>query len=208
MFTETLSDNTAKALALLGKSGLLKEAYLAGGTACALQIGHRVSIDLDFFTPHTFDPKKMIASLQKVGSFELDEQSLGTILGQLEKVKFSLFVYEYPLILETQDFNGISVASLRDIAAMKIDAISSRGIKRDFIDLYFICQQQLPLREILDFYDRKYGGLASNLIHIQKSLVYFVDAEASHMPQMLKEINWNHVKSFFEREVKALNSSI
>jgi len=96
------------------------------------------------------------------------------------------------------------MADIRDIAAMKIDAIATRGAKRDFIDLYFICKAGYQLAEILDFYNKKYGELASNLIHIQKSLVFFNDAEPDEAPRMLKEIGWDEVKKYFENEVKKL----
>lgn len=204
LFEKTLSKETKKALAVLGKAGLLKNAYLAGGTACALQIGHRISIDLDFFTEREFDAPAIIRSLREIGSFELDETSLGTILGNFEKVKFSLFVYQYPILFPYQTFNGIDLADLRDIAAMKIEAISSRGIKRDFMDLYYICQKGFALKEILSFYDRKYKSLASNKIHLLKSLVYFTDADASVMPKMLETVDWKKVKKFFEHEVRTL----
>lgn len=87
---------------------------------------------------------------------------------------------------------------------MKIDAIGMRGMKRDFIDLYFICHAGMSLKESLSFYNRKYGKLISNIIHIQKSLVYFVDAEISEMPRMLKPCKWGEVKRFFEKEVKKI----
>lgn len=88
-------------------------------------------------------------------------------------------------------------------AAMKIAAISERGARRDFIDLYFI-SQNIPLLQIIDFYEQKYKKLASNLVHIKKSLVYFTDAEQEEMPKMLKRVSWKEVKKFFEREVKSL----
>lgn len=204
MFTETLSKETKKALEILGEAELLSDCYLAGGTACALQLGHRISIDLDFFIEKEFDSKKIIRALQKLGSFELDQESWGTILGQFNDVRFSFFVYEYPILFPHKEFAKIHLADLRDIAAMKIDAISSRGIKRDFIDLYFICQSGLTLSEILDFYDRKYGEGVSNRVHIQKSLVYFEDADASEEPKMIKKFNWDQIKSFFRLEVKKI----
>jgi len=157
----------------------MDSAYLAGGTASALQIGHRISVDLDFFTPKEFDAKELTRSLKNIGKFKLDRQSWGTIL-------------------------GINILDLRDIAAMKIDAISTRGIKRDFIDLYFICQKGISLNEILSVYERKYGTLASNIVHIQKSLVYFVDAEATITPKMLKAAEWEKIKKYFENEIKKL----
>lgn len=204
MFTKTLFGNTKKALAILGKSRLMDSAYLAGGTACALQIGHRISVDLDFFTPKEFNAKELTRSLKNIGEFKLDRQSWGTILGVLEKVKFSAFVYKYPVLFPFKSLFGIDILDLRDIAAMKIDAIGTRGIKRDFIDLYFICQKGISLNEILSVYDRKYGTLASNIVHIQKSLVYFIDAEVTAMPKMLKKADWENVKKYFEYEVRKL----
>ncbi len=87
---------------------------------------------------------------------------------------------------------------------MKMDAISSRGAKRDFIDLYYICRDGYALKDVFDFYDKKYGRLNSNFVHIQKSLVYFEDAESDEMPRMLKETQWKEVKTYFEREVRKL----
>ena len=202
MFTKTLSGNTKKALAILGKSHLMDNAYLAGGTACALQIGHRISVDLDFFTPAEFDARELISSLKDISKFKLDIQKWGTILGIFEDVKFSIFVYKYPVLFPFKSLFDINIIDLRDIAAMKIDAISTRGIKRDFIDLYFMCQKGISLKEMLSLYDRKYGTLSSNIIHIQKSLVYFIDAEASTMPKMIKKIDWEEVKKYFENEIK------
>ena len=204
MFTKTLSKNTEKALALLGNSHLLDKAYLAGGTACALHIGHRISIDLDFFTPQEFNAQELIQALSKFGKFELDQQSWGTVLGLFASVKFSIFVYQYPVLFPTHSFEGVQVLDLRDIAAMKIDAINTRGIKRDFVDLYFICQQSIALKDALSYYGKKYGTLASNRLHIQKSLAYFVDAEITQMPKMLNRITWKKIKSYFEHETKKL----
>lgn len=204
MFTKTLFGNTKNALALLGRSHLLDKAYLAGGSACALQLGHRISVDLDFFTPKEFNGKSLIKSLKKIGRFKVDQQSWGTILGTMEGIKFSIFVYKYPALFPYKSLFNINILDLRDIAAMKVDAISTRGIKRDFIDLYFICQKGITLKEALIFYDNKYSSLSSNVVHIQKSLVYFVDAEIAEMPQMIKKVDWQEVKKFFEREVRKI----
>jgi predicted nucleotidyltransferase component of viral defense system len=179
----------------------MDSAYLAGGTACALQLGHRISVDLDFFTREEFDSKKLIKSLQKISDFKVDQQKWGTILGTMNGIRFSIFVYNYPVLFPYKSAYKINILDLRDIAAMKIDAVATRGIKRDFIDLYFICQSGISLKEVLSFYDRKYGTLSSNIIHIQKSLVYFVDADTAPMPEMLQEIDWKKVKRYFEGEV-------
>lgn len=204
MHTETLLGDTKETLAILGKSGLLDNAYLAGGSACALHLGHRISIDLDFFTLDEFDAKSLIKELNKISKFEVDKESWGTILGTINDIKFSIFVYEYKILFPYKKIFDINILDLRDIAAMKLDAISTRGIKRDFIDLYFICHHGVSLREIFNFYDRKYGKLSSNSVHIQKSLVYFIDAEASETPKMLKPCKWGDVKKYFEKEVRRM----
>ena len=100
----------------------------------------------------------------------------------------------------------MQIADLADIAAMKIDAISDRGRKRDFIDLYFIAKKY-SLEKILTFYDQKYKLLKTNRIHIIKSLAYFSDAQNDPMPQMIEKINWQEVKTFFEKEVKKIAKS-
>lgn len=110
MFTKALSRNAAAALALLGKSEILKQAYLAGGTACALQLGHRVSLDLDFFTEKEFSTENALKQLNSLGNFRLDETSKWTILGNFPEVKFSYFYYRYPLIGKPVPFSGIKLA--------------------------------------------------------------------------------------------------
>lgn len=204
MFTKTLFGKTKDALALLGKSHFLNEAYLGGGSACALQLGHRISVDLDFFTPKEFDTKHLIKSLKEISDFKIEQESWGTILGTIEGIKFSIFVYKYPVLFPYKRLFKINILDLRDISAMKIDTIATRGKKRDFIDLYFICQKGIPLEKVLSFYKRKFGTLSSNIIHIQKSLVYFVDAEVEEMPKMIKKVTWEEVKRFFEKEVKRI----
>jgi len=204
MFEETLIKGAKENLALLGGSGILRDAYLAGGTAAALQLGHRISVDFDFFTPKEFVPTVFSAELSKLGSFDEEQADKGTVLGKFEGIQFSLFVYKYPLIFPPLKYFSLNIADIRDIAAMKIDAVATRGAKRDFIDLYFIGKSSYALTELLAFYNEKYGKLGSNLIHIQKSLVFFDDAEPDEMPRMLKKVEWEEVKQYFENEVKKL----
>lgn len=203
MFTNTLSQNAARALALLGESEILKDGYLAGGTACALQIGHRVSLDLDFFTKIEFNTEIVLKSLEELPGFKLDKTDKWTILGSFPKVKFSYFYYRYPLIKKTTNFSKIKIASLEDIAAMKIVAICDRGTKRDFIDLYFLAKK-FSLEQILKFYDQKYHNLSNNFFHIMRSIDYFQDAELQKSPKMLTPITWIEVKEFFQNQAISL----
>lgn len=207
MFEKVLSKNARSGLALLGKSGLLKDAYLAGGTALALQIGHRISVDFDFFTQKKFREKIFVQKLSSLPiDFQLERLESGTILGNLGKTKFSLFFYDYPLLNKAREFLNINVASVKDIAPMKLLAISGRGTKRDFIDLYFIIgvEKIFSLAEIFDLYNQKFKVLVQNKMHILKSLTYFEDADKDLMPEMLKNIDWQKVKKFFETEAKLL----
>ncbi|MGB3479656.1 MAG: nucleotidyl transferase AbiEii/AbiGii toxin family protein [bacterium] len=204
MYEKTLIKGAKENLALLGRSGILKDAYLAGGTALALQSGHRISVDLDFFTTEEFVPKVFSADLAKLGSFDEEQADKGTVSGKFKGIRFSLFIYKYPLIFAPLKYLSLNIADIRDIAAMKIDAVATRGAKRDFIDLYFICKSNYGLTELFRFYNEKYGGLASNIIHIQKSLIFFNDAEPDEMPRMLKKVKWEEIKKYFEGEIKKL----
>ncbi|MDO8570256.1 MAG: nucleotidyl transferase AbiEii/AbiGii toxin family protein [Candidatus Daviesbacteria bacterium] len=201
MFTKTLSTNATASLALLGNSGILNKGYLAGGTACALQLGHRISLDLDFFTDKEFSTDLVLNQLSKLHGFKLDETEEWIILGGFPKVKFSYFYYPYPLIKKVTIFSKVNVSSLEDISAMKIAAVCERGTKRDFIDLYFLIKKKFSLDDILNFYDKKYKKLASNFLHIVKSLNYFDDAESQSMPDMLIPVSWDEVKKFFQDQV-------
>ncbi|OGD65387.1 hypothetical protein A3F08_01780 [Candidatus Berkelbacteria bacterium RIFCSPHIGHO2_12_FULL_36_9] len=190
MFEETLSKKTHDLLAALSKNELIKKAYLAGDTALALQLGHRISVDLDFFTNAKFSVDSTINSLNKISKFTLERRDWQTIIGYFEKIKFSLFYYEHKLISKPIDYQGIKLAHIKDIAAMKINAVADRGLKRDFIDLYFIMQTDLDLKHIIELYDKKYAKLKINKLHILKSLTYFVDADDEKMPKMLKDVSW------------------
>ena len=207
MFEETISKQTSKNLALLGSSKILNNAYLAGGTALALQLGHRISYDLDFFTEKKFKAQIFLKKISQFKDYRHERVGWRTILGKLGDVKFSLFYYSYPLLKKPVKFKNINLASIDDISAMKIAAISERGTKRDFVDLYFILQK-IQINDVLRFYEQKYKKLASNSVHIRKSLIYFDDAEDENMPKMLKQISWKEVKSFYEQEVKKISQEI
>src|SRR3989344_9686034 len=189
MFEETISKQSSKNLALLGSSKILNNAYLAGGTALALQLGHRISYDLDFFTEKKFKAQIFLKKISQFKDYRHERVGWRTILGKLGDVKFSLFYYSYPLLKKPVKFKNINLASIDDISAMKIAAISERGTKRDFVYLYFI-HQKIQINEVFNFYDRKYQKLSSNSVHIKKSLVYFEDAEKDPTPKMIIPVSW------------------
>jgi len=108
--------------------------------------------------------------------------------------------------LPLKQFRGLAVADVRDIACMKLSALASRGSRRDFVDLY-AAAQRYGLPRLLEFFQRKFAQANYSVIHVQKSLVYFVDAEKEPMPAMLLPLSWGEVKAFFLREVRNLRPS-
>lgn len=145
--------------------------------------------------------KKEIATL---GEYQLTNEADGTLDGMLDDVKLTCIRYEYPLLFPLVDFDGVKLADERDIACMKIDAISSRGSKKDFVDIYFLLEQY-SLSELLLFFEQKYSHIEYNKLHLLKSLAYFDDAaEEDVMPKMLKDVRWDTVKGKILEEAKKL----
>lgn len=202
MFTTVLPKNALDALALLGKSKVLPEkTYLAGGTALALQFGHRISVDFDFFTPTDFKSIEVVEKLKTIGEFVFQEsKEKNTLLGLFNDVKFSLFKYDYLLVKQTISYLGIELVSPEDIFAMKIAAIMDRGTIKDFIDVYFLINKGISLDQGLNYYNQKYIVLANNIYSIIRSLTYFDDADLKTIPKMIEKVNWEEIKKFFEKE--------
>jgi len=203
MFTKAILPDTLRALKLVSKIDIVKKSYLAGGTALALHLGHRISEDLDFFTQQELDEKILLNELKRLSEFVEEGTAWRTVWGKVGKTKFSLFYYEYPLLKKTINFDGIQILQKEDIAAMKIHAIGDRGTKRDFFDLYFLAKE-FPLEQVLKFYDQKYGKSENNLYHIIRSLNYFIDAEIDKDPKMFIKTSWKEVKDFFQKEATRL----
>lgn len=207
MFQKGLSQSTYQNLAILAKISDVNSFYLAGGSAVALHFGHRLSFDLDFFTQKAFSGTGLAKKIQEYGDFSSEQVLEDTLLGKLNGEKVSFFLYEYPMLKRNKSWKKINIASLSDLAAMKIEAIGGRGRKRDFIDLYFI-NKTISIKKALSLYDKKYKALASNMIHLIRSLGYFEDAQEDEMPQMLEKISWEEVKDFFRTEVRKLSREL
>jgi hypothetical protein len=200
MFINILNPDTLKFTKALDADSLPDNTYLGGGTAIALQIGHRKSLDLDFFTPVEFNENQWQQKFEQDLNFKLIQKDWQTLTGTAEGIKFSLFHYKYPLIEATTSIFNIKMASLEDLSAMKIDTAISRGTKRDFIDIYFLAQE-FGLSKMFDFYNQKYGNFEERELMIKKSLVYFNDAEKDEDPDMLVPFDWGKLKEFFKKEV-------
>ena len=200
---ETIIPETHSLLEKLSTLPVLEDARLVGGTALALQLGHRTSVDLDFFGRINADSEDLRDILREVGRVEVASVSKNINIFWINGVKVDMVNYPYPwLDLPTVE-DGVRLASLNDIAAMKISAIVNRGTKKDFIDLYTLLQH-FALDEILDMYSRKYSD--GSLFIVMKSLTYFDDAETDPMPNVLNDTTWETVKDFLRKVVR--NSSV
>lgn len=205
MFINVLSPAARQNLATIANTALAPRFYLAGGTAAALHLGHRLSYDLDFFTPERSFPADLPRrELGHRGELAVTQEDASTFLGTFNGVRISFFIYPYSLLDTTVELEGIQIAGLPDLAAIKLDAISSRGKKRDFIDLYQICHDAFSLEQTIQHFERKYAGVSYSTAHLLKSLTYFEDAEDDPMPQMLTSLEWDDVRGFFEAEVRRL----
>ena len=200
MFGSVLPGDSQTVLAVLGKSKLLNDAYLAGGSAFALHFGHRYSIDFDFFSPKKFDPVKLRDKLKKLGKFDAELAKGITLIGTFNSIKMSYFLYDYPLIEQTVLFSDIAIAHPHDIAAMKLVAIMDRGTKKDYVDLYELIQRGITTEKMIDFYEKKYGKWEENQFSVIKALSYFDEAEESEMPHMIRKVSWETIKQFLAAE--------
>jgi len=208
MHPETLAPKTKKLLEKIGTHQWLKDYYLAGGTALALQLGHRQSIDLDFFTKKNINTPQLIAILSKEGVFKLLKEEKDTVEGLLDGVKVSFMSYPYSLIEKQIRFDkNIFLASAHDIALMKLTAIAGRNTKKDFIDLFvYLLKDKKDIQGLLKDMKKKFKGVDYDSMHICKSLVYFEEADKEPIPVMFiqKLVNWKKVKDYFIGEVKKI----
>lgn len=203
MFSAVLHNWTKDFLLRLTPQDFPEKTYLGGGTAIALQLGHRRSVDLDFFTPTTFVETQWQQHLEEKFKFKLLQGDKQTLIGSVNKVKLSLMRYRYKLIGKLEEYNQTHIASLSDLAAMKLDTVMKRGTKRDFVDIYFL-SQKFSLNKLFEFYDQKFGNLDESEVMIKKALLFFDDADKQYMPDMLVAADWKKIKEWLVKEVKRI----
>lgn len=211
MFFDILDEPRQILLKKLVANSPVPKSYLAGGTALALMLGHRQSIDFDWFTPDEFDPASLATRLADIGNMRIAETSSGTFHGWVDGIQVTWLRYPNPLLeglITISHIPGFRMASMLDIAIMKWAAISDRGSRKDFIDLFTICQaSKVTIESLLPLLPKKFPKSNINYYHMIKSLAYFDDAENEVSPLiMLKKIEWLEVKRFFsEIQKKLLN---
>jgi hypothetical protein len=193
---EVLSTVQKKVLRQLGSIMTQRGFYLVGGTAVAVYFGHRRSVDFDWFTGESIaDPLLLAQGFRDQGiSFVTGQIARGTLHGAVSGMRLSFLEYRYPLLQASTSWAefGCLLASLDDLACMKLSAVAQRGSKKDFIDIYALGLRHCSLREMLHLYQQKYT--INDTGHVLYGLAYFDQADKERMPRMLWNTDWRTVK--------------
>ena len=200
-FEHAITPSCHQALNDLGRHRFIEDFYLAGGTALALQIGHRISTDLDrFSTTRTLlapEREAVRVALQTSGSFEVISEQDGLLFTKLYDTDVSFIHQHHPLLEPTASYQGVPLASPTDVGLMKLAAVNSRGTRRDFIDLYCL-REIVALDHLFELVAVKYADRPNFLAVAVRALAYFEDAEQQPMPRMLMPVDWTDVRSYCE----------
>ena len=205
----TITPAMRSVLAVYAKSKLSKEFYLAGGTALALQLGHRLSVDLDYFSTTQEDIPVLMEPLRqalKVFSPILSDSSWGNLVFLANNVRVGFYGYGYEMVKPLLQAEGIALASVEDIALMKMDALLSRASRKDFHDLYAICQS-ISLRGLLNLAPRKYPSVRDFEAQMARHMVSFERAEQESPVPLIEPVEWETVKEWFSKQAKSIGKS-
>jgi len=198
---ETVEPATLELLNQLFSKDYLSGFALAGGTALALQLGHRISIDLDFFSYQPFNTNELTKRISS--DFRLDKEFIeieeNTLNCIINNVRVQFLTHNYQQVRPDLNDGTIRLYSLSDSAAMKLNAVTNRGAKKDFFDIAALLEV-FSLNDMLNFYTKKYNVV--NYQHVLKSLSYFEDAESEMNPVCLRKQNWTTVKKKVSTSVR------
>ena len=204
LYYQTVNNETLELLKRLLVFPAVTDFYLVGGTALSLQMGHRISVDLDFFTNEEFDSQKLLEKLKENYSVKPVGISKNSLTAEIENIKVDFIRHNYPIVKPIQFIENIRMASKEDIATMKLNSITTRGSKKDFYDLFQLLNF-FSLAEMFDFFKTKYDE--SMKFIVLKSLLYFDDADTEPSPVLIKNNSWEEVKNKIRAEVKKYTDS-
>lgn len=200
--TRTVEPRTLELLKQLMLLPAVNPFFLVGGTAIALQLGHRKSIDLDLFTTHHFYRSYLIDALTERFEIVIEMEEPNMVISNIEGIKVDFVKMGYPILFPSLAVEGVRMLDLRDIAPMKLKAIAQRGSKKDFFDLFFLLEK-MNLESMLTLFQQKFAMY--EVFHVIKSLTYFEDAEHSPNPVVFDQsVTWNRVKKSIIEAVKLL----
>ncbi len=204
-----IDKGTLELLKSLMQVNFLSDFNLVGGTALALQIGHRISIDLDLFTDKTFDPSEIRTLLENDYTLQNVVESKNGLTQQIEFPKLSgnfikvdIVKYPYRLLKQAVVIDGIRMLSIEDIIPMKLSAVSNRGSRKDFYDIFFLLKDY-TLHDMISLFEQKFPNY--NSFYVTKSLIYFEDAEKEPDPKVLADVSWDEVKKYIQAKVQEYN---
>lgn len=192
LYYKTVDPPTLDILRRLFQLEIFKKMRLVGGTSLALQLGHRKSIDIDLFGSLEADDFAVSDALRSFQGVTTIRKTENISIYSIEGIKVDIVNYTYPWLSHVKEENGIKLAQMEDIAAMKLSAITGRGTKKDFVDISILLQY-FSLKEMLEFYLQKYYDGSEFLV--LKSLGYFEDAELDPEPVMLHKLDWQQTKA-------------
>lgn len=201
----TVESRTLAILKAIMLSPLFSQARLVGGTSLALQLGHRKSIDLVFFGCIESEAEEIKETLRAIGQLSVIKESKHIKIYMVDGIKVDFVNYTYKWIDDPLYEEGLCLASMRDIAAMKINAVEGRGTKKDFIDIYFLLKH-FSLKQIFSFYSRKYPE--NSEFRALMSLTYFNDAELQIAPEMLMPVAWEEIKETISSAVRKFQNEV
>jgi len=201
LHTEAIEASTLELIKSLQSKEYLKGFYLVGGTALALYLGHRRSIDIDLFSNFAFDASALLENIHQDFKFQVSFTASNTLKGSILDTKVDILAHRYEYLNTPKNLDGISLSSEQDIIAMKLNAISTSGQRsKDFIDIYYLLNK-FKISDMLGFYKRKYKQ--ENDSAIVKSLIYFDDVDLSDWPilQLNPKLKWSEVKRKIDKVV-------
>ncbi len=199
---ESIPRTTLDVLNLLIKQPFIDDFYLVGGTALALYWGHRISIDIDYFTDRNIDLDKFEEKINQLENSRMDSKNPIGRIYTVKEVKCDFVNYPYRFLHPpAKQSDGLILAHIDDVVSLKLGAISNRGAKKDIYDLYFILQYY-SIDQLVELYKRKYN--VTDIFPLVKSLTYFGDAEEQLPPQLLleKSLTWPHIKKTIVKKAK------
>jgi len=188
---KTIHTKTLELLIAIQKKAIFKDLRLVGGTSLALQIGHRISIDIDLFGEINAGNLEITTNLKQIGKLKTIQQTNNINIYSLNNIKTDIVNYPYPWLDDVLLKDRLLLASTKDIAAMKLAAITGRGSKKDFIDIYYLLKIY-SLKQMIQFYEEKYND--GSKFMLLKSLAYFDDANNELMPKMFEKTAWKDIK--------------
>lgn len=199
MHPEAVAPTCLRLIDNLTPHSFLNEFYLVGGTALALYLGHRLSIDLDFFTDQEFQPMIWLNKLPKGEDTICRENHFRTIV---DNTKLEMIYFAYRPTQELNHWQGINILSPIDIGLYKLLAIIGRNRKKDIIDLYFIDKKIIPIPDLIKLFTEKYDSGDINLLKQVETLFDDEAINQSDMPIMREELNWD--KAYAEVKEKVV----